>query len=339
MRAETELRLQRIWYGGRPVPLALQVLEPVYRLASRLDRWWKIRRRPECLGPACVIVVGNITVGGSGKTPLVIRLCQLLRSAGLRPGVVSRGYGRQKGGLRLVSPASSAREVGDEPLLIARRAGVPVIVSADRCEAGRRLIGSGVNVVIADDGLQHYLLPRDIELCVVDGVRGFGNRHLLPAGPLREPVDRLGQVDHVIVNGEPDGLPASIHAEKMTLVPGLLHSLDRGETWRLSQFAGCTVNAVAGIGNPQRFFALLRQSRLKVEPWPFPDHHVYQASDFKKMNPELPIIMTEKDVVKCRSLELKNAWYLSVDAVLPGEFEANLVAAVMSKLQSRKAES
>lgn len=339
MRSATGSRLQRIWYGGQPAPAALRALEPAYRLASRLHRWWKVRQRPDDLAAACIVVVGNITVGGSGKTPLVIRLCRILREAGLRPGVVSRGYGRRQKGLRLVSPASRAQEVGDEPVLIAKRSGVPVIVAADRCEAARRLIGQRVNVVIADDGLQHCRLPRDIELCVVDGARGFGNGRLLPAGPLREPLARLGQVDHVIVNGEPDGLPESVCGVPMTLAPGLLQSLEGGEKWRLAQFAGCAVNAVAGIGHPQRFFGLLRQSRLKVNEYPFPDHHAYSARDFVGMDADLPIVMTEKDAVKCRGLGLKNAWFLSVDALLPAAFEASLVAQVVAHLQPRKDES
>jgi tetraacyldisaccharide 4'-kinase len=263
-----------------------------------------------------IIVVGNITAGGSGKTPLVIRLCHLLRQAGFKPGVISRGYGRKERGLRLVSPASDPGVVGDEPLLIAQRAAVPVIVSADRCEAARRLLKQQINVIISDDGLQHYRLPRTLEICVIDGNRGFGNGRLIPAGPLREPVERLASFDHIIVNGVTD------------LVPDEL-PVDSGQSWRLAQFAGCKANAVAGIGNPARFFDLLRHAGIKVIEHVFPDHHVFGAADFEKMDASLPVMMTEKDAVKCKSLGLKNAWFLSVDAVLPSEWEQDLLRRVV----------
>jgi len=336
MRSDTEFKLNDIWYGGKSPPVWLRGLVPLYRAANRADRWWKERRRPDDIGPACVIVVGNITVGGSGKTPLVIRLCQVLREAGFRPGVVSRGYGRKGRGLRLVSPASDPGTVGDEPLLIARRAGVPVVVSSDRCEAARVLVRKGVNVVVSDDGLQHYRLPRDIEICVVDGSRGFGNGQLLPAGPLREPLQRLEAVDHVVVNGDPQALPDGVEATGMNLVAGVLRSLNGTQSWRLSQFSGCRVNAIAGIANPGRFFSLLNQSRIKAIEYPFPDHHVYSSGDFKPMDHDLPILMTEKDAVKCVALDLDNAWVLSVEALLPTEWESAIVAAVVGTLDRRR---
>ncbi|MGD2127785.1 MAG: tetraacyldisaccharide 4'-kinase [Lysobacterales bacterium] len=336
MRSDTEFKLNDIWYGGKSPPAWLRGLVPLYRAANRADRWWKERHRPEGIGPACVIVVGNITVGGSGKTPLVIRLCQVLREAGFRPGVVSRGYGRKGRGLRLVSPASDPGTVGDEPLLIARRAGVPVVVSSDRCEAARVLVRKGVNVVVSDDGLQHYRLPRDIEICVVDGSRGFGNGRLLPAGPLRESLKRLEHVDHVVVNGDPQALPDGVEAIGMNLAAGVLRSLNGTQSWRLSQFSGCRVNAVAGIANPDRFFSLLSQSRIKAIEYPFPDHHVYSSGDFEPMDHDLPILMTEKDAVKCVALDLDNAWVLSVDALLPTEWESAVVAAVVDTLDRRR---
>jgi tetraacyldisaccharide 4'-kinase len=329
MRSETELKLNQIWYEGEPVPWWLRALEPVYKAGNRLDRWWKLRQRPDDLGSAFIIVVGNITVGGSGKTPLVIRLCHLLRQAGFKPGVISRGYGRIERGLRLVSPASDPGVVGDEPLLIAQRAGVPVIVSPDRCEAARKLLKQEINVIISDDGLQHYRLPRNLELCVIDGTRGFGNGLQIPAGPLREPVERLARFDDIIVNGETNVVPDELPVTPMVLVAGLLRSMDSGQSWRLAQFAGCKANAVAGIGNPGRFFTLLRHARIKVIEHVFPDHHVFSASDFVNMDASLPILMTEKDAVKCKSLGLKNAWFLSVDAVLPSEWERDLVRRVI----------
>lgn len=331
MRARTEHKLNQAWYDGEPVPAWLRLLVPIYRLANRLDRWIKTRQQPEELKAANIIVVGNITVGGVGKTPLVIRLCRLLRTAGLKPGVVSRGYGRKDMKLRLVSPASDPEVVGDEPLLIARQAGVPVIVANDRCEAARKLLKQGVDVIISDDGLQHYRMPRKLEICVVDGKRGFGNGLLLPAGPLREPKERLNSVDYIVVNGASDVVPPEQNPVTMSLAAGLLRSLDGRQSWRLAQFAGCKVNAVAGIGNPGRFFKLLRQARITVNEYAFPDHHRFLASDFEEMDGNLPVVMTEKDAVKVKNIDLKNAWSLHVDAVLPPAWEKELVSRVIEE--------
>lgn len=328
MRSETEQKLNDIWYQGESAPLWLGALVPLYRAGNRLDKWWKSRKKPAGLDRAFIIVVGNITVGGAGKTPLVIRLCRVLREAGLQAGVISRGYGRKEGGLRLVSPASDPGVVGDEPLLIAQQAGVPVIVSKNRCEAVRALLKKGIRIIIADDGLQHYRLPRDVEICVVDGGRGFGNGRLLPAGPLRESLERLESVDYIVVNGESDLVAEELTPVRMNLAAGLLRSMDNPHSWRISQFAGCKVNAVAGIGNPGRFFDLLRHARIHVKEHAFPDHHSFSIDDFSGMDPDLPILMTEKDAVKCKSLGLKNAWFLSVDAVLPYEWEQELVSRV-----------
>lgn len=328
MRPETEFRLNEIWYGQRPVPWWLRALTPVYKAGNRLDRWLSLRRIPSDLESAFIIVVGNITVGGSGKTPVVIRLCQLLRQAGFRPGVISRGYGRRDNRLRMVSPSSSPDVVGDEPLLIAQRGGVPVIVASSRCEAARTLLRHNVNVIISDDGLQHYRLPRTLGICVIDGSRGFGNGCLVPAGPLREPLERLATFDDVIVNGEPDALPEDLPVVRMFLEAGMLRSMTDGQRWRLAQFSGCKANAVAGIGNPARFFDLLRSSRIKINEHVFPDHHVFIPGDFEKMDPSLPILMTEKDAVKCKDLGLKNAWVLSVDAILPSDWERDLIERV-----------
>lgn len=331
MRAALDPRLNAIWYRDAPPPWHLRVLVPLYRALHAFERSRQSRDRARDLEDKCIIVVGNLTAGGSGKTPLVIRLCELLGAAGLKPGVASRGYGRNDKQQRLVTGSSNPDLVGDEPLLIARRTGVPVMVGPRRENVARALFERGVDVVISDDGLQHYRMPRAIEICVIDGQRGFGNGHLLPAGPLREDPSRLATVDRVVINGGEAGLlPGTaalvgIEYEPMELHPRKLHSLGGGMDWRLAQFSGCKVSAVAGIANPARFFSLLRHSGIEPVERPFPDHHVFTADDFAGLPEELPIIMTEKDAVKCRDLELSNAWYLSVDAQLSPEWEHSLV--------------
>ena len=337
MRADFEQDLTQTWYGNKKPAIWQKALTPVYQLLSRIDRWWKLRQQCTDLADQCIIVVGNITAGGSGKTPLVIRLCRLLGQAGYRVGVVSRGYGRTESELRVVTSTSSPDAVGDEPLLIAHRAGVPVVVAADRCAAARELLKQQVDIVICDDGLQHHRLPRSIEICVVDGSRGFGNGRLIPAGPLREPISRLNSVDHIVINGEMENWPLEAEAQSMQFVTGMLRSLDDGMAWRLSQFKGCKAHAVAGIGNPDRFFSLLRQSGIHVIEHSFPDHHAFKAGDFEQMSKDFPILMTEKDAVKCTRLGLHNAWALSVNAVLPPQWETALIQQVSTWFETNKA--
>ena len=303
------------------------MLEPVYRKLAASDRKKHLSNVAEDLRARRIVVVGNLTAGGTGKTPLIIRLCELIQSAGLKPGVISRGYGRSDKQQRQVSADSDAKMVGDEPLLIARRCGVPVIVGPSRVEAARTLFQSGVEVVLSDDGLQHLRLPRAVEICLVDGARGFGNGHLLPAGPLREPIPRIREVDHVIVNGDGGDaldaatIPGEIKTTAMNMHAGKVLSLSGDLSWRLSQFSGCRVHAVAGIAHPARFFDLLRQSRIDVVEHVFPDHHEYRPDDFSMLGDGLPLIMTEKDAVKCMHMKMENAWYLGIDAHLPSDWE------------------
>jgi tetraacyldisaccharide 4'-kinase len=272
-----------------------------------------------------VIVVGNVTVGGSGKTPLVIWLAQQLGERGHRPGVVLRGYGGAAATGRvpcLVTPDSDVAVVGDEALLLRRRTGVPVVVGRDRVGAAERLLATGVDVIIADDGLQHLRLARDFEIAVVDATRGLGNRYLLPAGPLREPAERLSQVDAVVINGE-EGRPAAAAAGLpaaflMRLGGEWLRPLaGSGDAVALSSLAGQRVHAVAGIGNPGRFFSQLAAAGLQVLEHAFPDHHRYRASELE-FHDGLPLLMTEKDAVKCRAFAGANRWYLPVAVSFAG---------------------
>lgn len=335
MRADIERWLNQVWYEGKQPPFWLRALVPLYRSAFLLDRSIRQLQPGELTGKP-ILVVGNLTVGGSGKTPLVIRLCRILQDAGLQVGVASRGYGRSSQGPQRVHADADPALTGDEPLLIAQRTGAAVIVDNDRCAAAQALFEQGVDLVIADDGLQHHRLPRSMEICVIDGSRGFGNGLQLPAGPLREPVQRLWQFDHVVLNGSAVLASKLPNAVSMNLVPGMLHALDQKLSWRLSQFSGCRASAVAGIANPERFFHTLEQAGLMLDRHVHPDHHAFTPADFAALNPDYPIIMTEKDAVKCRGMALRNAWYLAVDAQLPGNFELAVVKGMMQAVQISK---
>ncbi|MBL6751875.1 MAG: tetraacyldisaccharide 4'-kinase, partial [Nevskia sp.] len=267
--------------------------------------------------PVPVIVVGNITVGGTGKTPLVLWLVQHLRERGWRPGVVSRGYGGRAPAYPLrVTPATDPAACGDEPALLARSAGVPVAVAPDRVAAARLLVDGGeADIIVADDGLQHYRLARDLEICVVDGSRGLGNGELLPAGPLREPAGRLGTVDLVVVNGGSWRAAVGVPQVAMQLDIAEAVALADGFRRRLAAFAGQRVHAVAGIGNPQRFFDALSAAGLQVTAHPFPDHHRFTEMDLA-FGDDLPVMMTEKDAVKCAALEPRRLWAVPARARL-----------------------
>jgi tetraacyldisaccharide 4'-kinase len=274
-----------------------------------------------------VIVVGNLTVGGTGKTPFVIELVKLLQSQGYSPGIVSRGCGgeQQRTPYR-VELTSNTRKVGDEAILLVRQTGCPMVIGIDRVAAVRELLQQCVcNVIVSDDGLQHYRLGRAVEIVMVDGIRGFGNHYLLPAGPLREPVKRLEEVDFVITtSGHP--LQNEIN---MTVVPDKLVSLKNQFKIDLRQFKNRKVHAVAGIGHPERFFATLRQAGLDIIPHIFPDHYHYEANDLDFLD-TYPIVMTEKDAVKCEALANDRYWYLTVMTSIDQSFEKQLLL----KLQS-----
>ncbi len=251
--------------------------------------------------PVPVVVVGNLTAGGAGKTPLTLYLARELSEKGWRPGIISRGY---RGSVREpleVTPDTSPGLCGDEPLLLTRSSGVPVFVCPDRAAAGRALLAQHpqVDVILCDDGLQHYRLARDIELCVIDGARGFGNGLPIPAGPLREPVSRLGSVDAVIVNGAGE-MPLHASGFRMWLEADGFRALnDPGRVCSAEEFAGKKLAAVCGIGNPARFFASLSGLGLVFSEHPFPDHHHYAVADLPAAD---LILVTEKDAVKLAAL-------------------------------------
>ena len=268
-----------------------------------------------------VIIVGNITVGGSGKTPLVLWIAERLRAKGWKPGIVLRGYRGTAAEPREATIAADAGEVGDEPILLARRSGCPVWVARERARAcaALRMQHPERDVLVADDGLQHYALRRDVEICVVDA-RGFGNGFLLPAGPLREPVSRLRSVDAVIAHG-----CDAVHGYAMRLEGGELVNLTNAKDVRPAKsFAGQRLHAVAGIGDPARFFAHLQLLGLDILPHPFPDHHAFAAADLE-FGAGAAVVMTEKDAVKCKRFAKASHWVLPVRAVLEPAFEAWLL--------------
>lgn len=271
-----------------------------------------------------VIVVGNITVGGSGKTPLVLWLAEYLQRHGYSPGLISRGYGGEAAHWpQTVNAESDPRVVGDEALLLARRSGCPMVVGPDRVAAATQLLAQhNVNIIISDDGLQHYHLRRDIEIAVLDGERRLANGLCLPAGPLREPPVRLKSVDFIVCNGE------GRHGEwAMQLEAGEALPLIGGEGKPVSDFSSSPVHAVAGIGNPKRFFASLRTLGLEPIEHPFPDHHPFRKGELE-FGDNLPVLMTEKDAVKYLNYAGERHWYLPVNTRLPHEFGKRLLAAL-----------
>jgi tetraacyldisaccharide 4'-kinase len=308
--------LETFWYRIRPAHLVLIPASVVFAGIAAARRFLYARDilHRERL-PVPVVVVGNISVGGTGKTPLVIWLARLLADRGFHPGIITRGYGGA-GAVEPITPDADPRRAGDEAVLLARRSGCPVWTGRRRTHAARALLAAHpeCDVLISDDGLQHYALHRDLEIAVVDGERRFGNGLLLPAGPLREGMRRLESVDAVVING--GGVIAKLRARQYLMqLAGerLVNLLDAGRTAGADAFAGQTLDAVAGIGNPQRFFAHLRQLGLSIRPQPFPDHFAFTADDLA-FAADGPLVMTEKDAVKCRAFARRNHWYLPVEA-------------------------
>ena len=312
-----EQRINAAWYGKPGGLLLLLPLMFVFRFIAALRR--RVISPQPCGAP--LIVVGNISVGGSGKTPAVLALAEYCRDRGYRVGIVSRGYGGKAPYYPYLLDSSTEPNIaGDEPCLIARRSGLPVAVAPDRLAAAKLLVDQkGCNLIISDDGLQHYRMARDIEVLLLDGQRGFGNGYCLPVGPLREPISRAKQVDITIINGGSN----SFSGHTMLLRGDTAIEISTGERRYLQEWSAAErrVHAVAGIGNPQRFFNALRERGFDVVEPPFADHHAFIAKDLNFAD-ACPIIMTEKDAVKCAGFHLNNSWMLPVDAALDARFFA-----------------
>lgn len=324
--------LQEQWYRWSPWHVILLPLAALFGLAAAVRRsLYRLGWLPVTSLPVPVLVVGNIAVGGTGKTPLVIALAGLLREAGYRPGIVSRGYGGRGRLPRAVGPQADPLEVGDEPVLLARTSGCPVWVGRARAQVARALLAQHpeVDLIISDDGLQHYALARDVEIVVVDAQRWFGNGQLLPAGPLREPTWRLQTVDAVVINGWLPGAPLRRHEFTMRLTGDVLYNLRNPALQaRPEVFAGQTLVAMAGIGHPERFFGHLRSLGLSILPRPLPDHHRYTPAELEEAAGR-PIVMTEKDAVKCADFAGDDVWVLPVRA----ELDPRLLPALLAKLR------
>jgi tetraacyldisaccharide 4'-kinase len=309
--------IERHWYHDSWLSRLLWPVSVLYCAAATVRRYaYRARwRRAESL-PVPVVVVGNITVGGTGKTPLVIWIVRHLASNGWRPGIVSRGYGgRSQVWPQRITGNSDPRSVGDEPVVLARRSGVPVVADPDRPRGVRELLAQGCNVVVADDGLQHYRLHRDVEIAVLDGARGLGNARCLPAGPLRERASRWQSVDARVLNGA-----SAPDTWSMELIPtGFRRVRDPDEALPLAEFRGRRVHALAGIGNPDRFFAMLRSLDVQAVEHSFPDHHPFVAPDLE-FGDDKDVVMTEKDAVKCHEFASANSWFLAVDAEMDPRF-------------------
>jgi len=329
--------IQPHWERFTAVSALLSPLSLLFRVAASARRMsYRIGLASTIRLPVPVIVVGNITTGGTGKTPLTLWLTEILRAQGRSPGIVCRGYGGSGRDPQCVRADSDPYAYGDEAVLLAQRSGCPVWIGADRPAVARALLAAapGCDVVVSDDGLQHYALARDLELCVVDGERGFGNGWLLPAGPLREPPSRLAAVDAVLING--NGHRSLLDAICRLNAQCLGMKLEARGFWNLRQkdrrvgaehFRGRRVHAMAGIGNPGRFFRQLRDMGLEVSVRAFPDHHAYTAGDLAFAGMDA-LVMTEKDAVKCQRFAPETCWAMAVDAVP----DAGLAELVLRKL-------
>ncbi len=335
-RGRMERFLTRRWYAPRlsPVLYPLVPLAGLFGAASLLRQGLAELRLPRAYRPSVpVLIVGNLVVGGTGKTPLVIWLVGQFRERGIRVGVVSRGYGGTRSGPVRVPPQASAREFGDEPVLIARRTSSPVVIGHNRARAARWLLEhETVDLIVSDDGLQHYRLARDVEWITVDGSRGWGNRWLMPAGPLRERLGRARQVDAVWVKAP---VPGSPRGHPFHLTAGRAVRLCDQESRPLAHFAGQRVHAVSGIGNPDSFFDLLAAQGLAVLPHPLADHEHLPAPRLLEWRPEAPIFLTEKDAVKYVPEECSDRmWSVPVEVTVDAPACLQLIDELAARVRS-----
>jgi len=326
--------LNKFWYGGVSLPWWMIPLSAVYAAISGIRRFAYSRHLARSTRLPCpVVVVGNLSVGGTGKTPLVCWLAGQLIELGFRPGVVSRGYGGSSRAARLVQAADDSNKVGDEAILLARRSRAPVATGRNRPAAAQLLINAGCDIIVSDDGLQHYALQRDCEIIVIDGDRRFGNGRLLPAGPLRESPARLERADAIVINGgdaEGDG------AMRMRLLATSAIAMKYGTPKPLREFSGQPAHAIAAIGNPQRFFAMLRAIGISVVEHALPDHAKLGIDDISFPD-DLPVLMTEKDAVKCRDIAGPHHWYVPVSVAFAAGDAEKLRGIVVQSIKERAA--
>jgi tetraacyldisaccharide 4'-kinase len=340
VRAAADSFLQRVWYGRQAqwLSLLLLPLSWIFLLVVACRRvLYRAGLKHAARVSRPVIVIGNITVGGTGKTPFAIWLATQLQARGLRVGIILRGYGGDSERWpRDVTGDTDPAAVGDEAVLLARRTAAIVVAAPDRVAAARRAIELGAEIVVSDDGLQHYRLARDCEIAVIDGDRGVGNGRLLPAGPLREPSSRLVTVDLLVISwkSEPRRLltPTASTIQACARLTEAI-SLTTGEVRPLIAFQGSPVHAIAGIGHPQRFFDALRALDLQIAPHPLADHARLTAADIRFAD-RLPVLMTEKDAVKCRAIADERHWAVRMD-VMVAEQDAAVVAALLDRLLRR----
>jgi len=337
-------RVEKIWYGDSPLALLLLPLSWIFALLTVLRRYlYRTGILKVHVLSVPVIVIGNISVGGTGKTPVTIWLAEKLLQEGYSPGIITRGYRGSVGSIPVVATSDSETAlVGDEAVLMARRCACPIVVNADRVAAARKAIELGIDIIISDDGLQHYRLGRDFEIAVIDGARGFGNGHLLPAGPLRETEPRLASVEAILVQHETASAEKFLvrstdpKPRNFELRTSSISRLDDSEVRPLKEFSGKSVHAIAGIGNPERFFRMLESFGIKVMRHPLQDHATITPDDLSFAD-EAEIVMTEKDAVKCSAFETTRCWYVPAAV----EFESGegraLLRTVLEKITPRLA--
>jgi tetraacyldisaccharide 4'-kinase len=324
--------LNRIWYDRAAPPWWMVPLSLTYGAVCGTRRFLYAHHLRRASRVSCpVVVVGNVSVGGTGKTPLVCWLVAHLVERGYKPGIVTRGYGGSSRDVRRITAADDPGVVGDESILLARRTGAPVAIGRDRPAAAQLLAGDGCDVIVSDDGLQHYALARDCEVVVIDGDRRFGNGWLLPAGPLREAPGRLRAADAVVVNGGRALLPGAL---SMRLEAKTAVALRGGAVQPLRAFAGTSIHAVAGIGNPERFFNMLRSRGIEVLGRPLPDH-AHLAPEDIEFGDDKSVFMTEKDAVKCGKFAGTRHWFVPVSACFDGGEADTLLDIVLRKIEKR----